>query len=243
MAALAGAWDAIRARHVEVSPVILAVGPGSSYPSGRVILGHFRSMGWVPERNGDTDIELRTAVRAVNDALESGDVEALTARLGWSAEATLRSAIELSNELRATVSEVFITDECLARGSTTVMATLLHEAVHGVAKQRGVSETSWRGRYHNQRFKAIAEEFGLQVSSDPPYGSSVTAAPHATTAVYAAAVDALEGALRAREPRPPAPTGITSLRCGCGRLVRTARRGSVACEVVCGACRVEAQSR
>lgn len=99
MGALAGAWDAIRARHREVPPVILAVGPGSSYPSGRVLLGHFRSIGWVPERNGETDTEMRTAVQAVNDAIDNGDLEALGARLAWSVEATLRSAIELSDDL------------------------------------------------------------------------------------------------------------------------------------------------
>ena len=85
-------------------------------------------------------------------------------------------------------------------------------------KQRhGINETSWRGRYHNQRFKAIAGEFGLEVSADPPYGSSATSASRATMSVCATAVDALDRGLRAREPPRPVPTGITSLMCRCGR--------------------------
>ena len=50
-----------------------------------------------------------------------------------------------------------------------------HEAAHAIACQRGIKDTSRQGRYHNSRFKAIAEEVGLDVSRDPEWGWSVTA--------------------------------------------------------------------
>jgi hypothetical protein len=34
----------------------------------------------------------------------------------------------------------------------------VHEAAHGLANTRGVKDTSRQGRYHNKRFRALAEE-------------------------------------------------------------------------------------
>jgi hypothetical protein len=57
--------------------------------------------------------------------------------------------------------EVLIAGGGLAREAEEVLATLLHEAAHGVAHVRQVADTSRQVRYHNRRFPALAEELGL----------------------------------------------------------------------------------
>jgi hypothetical protein len=41
----------------------------------------------------------------------------------------------------------------------------MHEATHGVAWTRQIADTSRQGRSHNGRFRAIAEELGLEVTA------------------------------------------------------------------------------
>ena len=77
-------------------------------------------------------------------------------------------------EQRGALAEIFVGGEGLARGARPVLATLLHEAAHALAHRRGVKDTSRQGRYHNQRFKTIAEELGLEVEHHPSLGWSVT---------------------------------------------------------------------
>lgn len=62
--------------------------------------------------------------------------------------------------------EIMIGGEGLKRGAVDVLGTLLHEAAHAVAVVRGMQDTSRGGRYHNRRFKAIAEELGLAIGVD-----------------------------------------------------------------------------
>jgi hypothetical protein len=66
--------------------------------------------------------------------------------------------------------EVFVGGEGIARGPADVLATLLHEAAHALAHVRGIKDTSRQGRWHNGRFKALAEEVGITVSKDPGSG-------------------------------------------------------------------------
>lgn len=57
--------------------------------------------------------------------------------------------------------EVMIAGEILAEGGISVMRTLLHEGAHA----REVQDVSRGGRWHNKKFKEIAEEMGLVVES------------------------------------------------------------------------------
>ena len=45
-------------------------------------------------------------------------------------------------------AEVLVGGEGLRRGPVDVLGTLLHEAAHGLAHARGISDTSRQGRYH-----------------------------------------------------------------------------------------------
>ncbi len=67
-------------------------------------------------------------------------------------------------------SEVLIAGEALHLPASDVFQILLHEAAHGISAARSVKDTSRAGRYHNQRFKTIAQNVGLRVRRQDPYG-------------------------------------------------------------------------
>src|SRR5215213_731231 len=84
------------------------------------------------------------------------------------------------------VAELFVGGEGLAQGAESVLATLLHEAAHGIADVRQIQDTSRQGRYHNTRYKALGEELGLTVTQVAGIGWSGTALADDTAATYSA---------------------------------------------------------
>ena len=120
--------------------------------------------------------------------------------------------------------------EGLAKGAREVLGTLLHEGAHGVASMREIQDTSRQGRFHNTRYRALAEELGLDVARAAAIGWSATAVPDATAALYRAELRRLDAALVAyrhaergngRGGRANRNNGV-SARCGCGRRIRVA---------------------
>lgn len=93
------------------------------------------------------------------------------------------------------VHELFVGGEGLQRGARAVMGTLLHEAAHAAAAARGVQDTSRQGRYHNGKFREIAESFGLIIEHDSRIGWSLTTMPDATADAYAAPIAGLAAAI------------------------------------------------
>jgi hypothetical protein len=175
----------------------------------------------------------------VRNAIDNDD---LIAALRAHSEILSLSAMQLSRDAKASLSEVFITAEGLDRGAGDVLATLLHEAAHAIAHKRGIKDTSRQGRYHNQRFKEIAEELGLEVCRDRQIGWSLTSLSDTTANAYNATVAELAVALsmRPRNPCSIAPhrkvsrNGAT-LVCECGRRTRSART-VLAPAAICGVC-------
>ncbi len=100
--------------------------------------------------------------------------------------------------------EVFIGGEGLARGPVGMLGTLLHEAAHALADVRQIQDTSRQGRWHNARFKALAEELGIEVTKDSRLGWSPTGVPEATCTEYADTLAELGAALRLSGPSNPA---------------------------------------
>jgi hypothetical protein len=236
VAALERAWDVIRAHHPEVPPVVLVFGTGSARRTARRKLGHFAPARWLPIHDGEP-VEPQAPPKAIDD----GD---LMAQLAASAERLLRSAELLSWEAAASLSEVLITADGLAGSATDVIGTLVHEAAHAIAFQRGIKDTSRQGRYHNRRFKAIAEEIGLDVGRDPGWGWSATTLSDPTAASYRDARSELAGALRAvgqhelQSASPalrPSRVGI-GLVCECGPRHRVGRTVSTVRGAICGVC-------
>lgn len=54
-----------------------------------------------------------------------------------------------------------------------VIDTMLHELVHVYCQQNNIKDTSRNGYYHNQKFKKVAEEFGLTcIATDSGWNTS-----------------------------------------------------------------------
>ncbi|MFI6867599.1 hypothetical protein [Nocardia sp. NPDC050406] len=141
------------------------------------------------------------------------------------------------------IHELFVGGEGLQRGAVGVLGTLLHEAAHGVAVTRGIKDTSRQGRWHNERFRTLAEELGLTLTHHPKIGWSVTTVPDKTREQYHDVLDELVFALvayRRSEPnrrggRRSNNNGITA-ECECGRKIRVSRGVFDAGPICCGVC-------
>jgi hypothetical protein len=139
------------------------------------------------------------------------------------------------------VPELFISGEGLRRGAPGTFATLLHEAAHGIGAARGIQDTSRDGRYHNRRFKALAEEVGLHVEQDGSRGWTATTLPPATFDAYAQAIGKLDKAIQAwrqgeTSTRPPSRNlALAFCACDPARRIRVAPAtfglGGIACLV------------
>ena len=174
------------------------------------------------------------------------DLPALQAALQVSATAILQSARQISHDAEASLSEVLITRDGLTDQAAQVLATLLHEAAHSVAWQRGVKDTSRQGRYHNHRFQTVAEEVGLQVQRDSRFGWTRTDLRASTAAAYSGVLRDLELCV----PRVCSPSaiggkqrpraGIRTLTCQCGhRLVRDGGSGFLVEATICSGCHAD----
>ncbi|MFI6364152.1 hypothetical protein ACIBG0_15530 [Nocardia sp. NPDC050630] len=162
--------------------------------------------------------------------------------------------------------ELFVGGEGFALSACDVLGTLLHEAAHGVARARGVQDTSRRGAYQNAKYRGIANEFGLTVVRQASRGWSETTVPDEIAEQYRQQIDTLHSVLVAyrRSERGGAlagPAGVAgdsddetsdedgeddqraprngrALTCGCDpvRRVRAAQRTIDAGPILCGIC-------
>lgn len=122
---LAGAWNAIRARHHDVPPVVLVIGSRSDQSATRCRLGHFSPLRWLPPPNDRGTRELEAAADVVKKAMSAGELPELQATLQASATAVLQSALQISSDAKASLSEVLITQDGLNGRAADVLATLL----------------------------------------------------------------------------------------------------------------------
>jgi hypothetical protein len=143
----------------------------------------------------------------------------------------------------AACPEVLVSGEGLDRPAREVLGTLLHEAAHGLAHTRRIADTSRGGRYHNRRFKHLAEELGLHVAEVDPIGWSRTTVPDSTAARYAQVLELLAGRLvawrRREQPASAAGGGSRNLLaciCPCPRRIRVAPATLAVAPIVCAAC-------
>jgi hypothetical protein len=140
-------------------------------------------------------------------------------------------------------AEVLVSGEGLHRGPVDVLGTLLHEAAHGLAHARKISDTSRQGRYHNRRYATLARELGLDVTHAQPIGWSATSVPESTAARYVEVLAELAEALvlwRRAELASPAGPGRSRnalpCSCACGRRIRVARSVLEQAPILCAAC-------
>ncbi|WP_280471841.1 hypothetical protein [Nocardia cyriacigeorgica] len=164
----------------------------------------------------------------------------------------------------ARLPELFIGGEGFAQGPREVMATLLHEAAHGIARTRGVKDTSRNGAYHNGRYRDIAAELGLGVERHKGSGWSITNLPDAAAQTYQQQIAKLGSLLVAHRrterefldeetatgdpeadteagapnSKPSRPHNGHSLTCSCEpvRRVRASQKTVDAGPILCGVC-------
>ncbi|MCA1697966.1 MAG: hypothetical protein LC790_03295 [Actinobacteria bacterium] len=136
------------------------------------------------------------------------------------------------------VHELLVGGEGLARGPVDVFTTLLHEAAHALALTRQIADTSRDGRYHNQRYRQLAQELGLEVRRDAQLGFSTTSLTALTQARYQRTIGVIADAITLhRRPEPRASTGrnLSVAMCACPRRIRVAqgvlRAGPITCEI------------
>jgi hypothetical protein len=139
--------------------------------------------------------------------------------------------------------EVLVSGEGLHRGPVDVLGTLLHEAAHGLAYARKISDTSRQGRYYNRRYATLARELGLDVAQVQPVGWSATSVPEPTAARYTEVLAELAEALvlwrRAEQANPAGPgrsRNALACTCACGRRIRVARSVLELAPILCGGC-------
>lgn len=70
--------------------------------------------------------------------------------------------------------EINLCAEYLHRDAELLISTLQHEMCHLFNIQRGIQDTSRGGRYHNTKFKEVAENHGLLVEKSEKYGYCIT---------------------------------------------------------------------
>lgn len=141
------------------------------------------------------------------------------------------------------VAEVMISGEGLQLGAAEVMGTLLHEAAHGLAAARGIKDTSRGGRYHNTKFKLLAEEMGLSVEQSGAGGWTDTKMTPATVKRWRRTTAALDKAIkqsyRAAEAtggKKKEPSRMLLAMCQCDRKIRIARAVFDVAAITCGEC-------
>jgi hypothetical protein len=122
--ALAEGWNAIRARHEELPPVILVIGPSPVPAATRIELGHFAPTRWAPWR--DSHLSVRSdCLTAFTTAVHEGNQEGAMQALAASSDALLREARQLSADASTVMSEVLITVDGVAGSAVEIFATLL----------------------------------------------------------------------------------------------------------------------
>jgi hypothetical protein len=152
--------------------------------------------------------------------------------------------------------EVLLAGEALHQPPADVFEILLHEAAHALNAARGIKDTSRGGRYHNQRYKAAAEELLLRVRAMPPHGLARTLLTDEARGRYATTIDRLGDAMRIAR-RLDAPTRsrehdkdgadedksgersksqAVTCTCGCGRRLRVAPTVLAVGPIHCGRC-------
>jgi hypothetical protein len=138
--------------------------------------------------------------------------------------------------------EVLVSGEGLRRGAPEVLATLLHEAAHGLADARSIKDISRQGRWHNQRYAALAGELGLEVTKDPKTGWSQTSLTGKLADRYRDQLACLDAALQLwrHTERQTGPTStsrnLLACSCECGRKLRVAKSTLEQASIICGSC-------
>jgi len=180
---------------------------------------------------------------------------------GWTAKVA-EEGVATSTSLH----EMFMAGETLAKGARQVLQTMLHEGAHTLARVREIQETSRQGRWHNAKFKTLAEEMGLEhknSQADKSIGFSFVTLTEDTLAEYADLLDELNreihlmvrlpgflatkgqdgdegGENMGKAPKGPAVPNSNNIKCVClceePRIIRASRKVLEGARIMCEDC-------
>lgn len=122
--------------------------------------------------------------------------------------------------------EMFVAGEALAKGAEHVVESMLHEGAHTLATAREIQDTSRQGRWHNDKFRKLAQELGLEYrgdKADPTHGFSNMLLTDATREKYADLIKKLDAAIRAVIRMPAFVAGTTGEHGG-GEFIHGGKR-------------------
>lgn len=100
------------------------------------------------------------------------------------------------------IHEILLSGESLKRGAAATIGTLIHELAHTYCHEHDIKDTSDGGRWHNKKFKEVAERMGLEITKGDRVGFSLTEVPESTQEQYAEQIEALEQAIQAWRRAP-----------------------------------------
>lgn len=147
-------------------------------------------------------------------------------------------------ETRHRLDEVHISSHVLEEGAQSVLHTLLHESIHSSCFADGVQETSRQGRWHNNVFRAIAQQRGLLTAKDPTIGTITTGLHQSAYLQFGNVLQDLETAIelfRGFEPRRTKKRtkakGLVKLECPvCKRIIRASAKTQCLGPIICEPC-------
>lgn len=120
--------------------------------------------------------------------------------------------------------EIVLNGEGLLRGAEATLGTLIHECAHALAYYRDIKDTSRQHRFHNEKFRFLAEELGVKVEHDKSIGWSITTLPPEAAKLYKVELAALRKALKtfrlASGPKPVRKSNMVKLVTASGRSLR-----------------------
>ena len=128
--------------------------------------------------------------------------------------------------------EIQVSAESLARPATEIAATVLHELVHAKNCDSGITDCSNGGTYHNAKFKATAEQYGLQcLEKTSINGHGLTALSPVMEARIIAELqpnDKVFTMYRLTVPKGKSKSKMRKWECGC-MVIRAAKEVTAVC--------------
>ncbi len=132
--------------------------------------------------------------------------------------------------------EINICSQYISRPFDQVAATVLHELVHLYARHKKIQDTAKNGKYHNRKYKELAERFGLKVKNLGSYrGWAKTSLTEESLALLEQfgnrniqlLCDRRSERKKTAVKKPPAPT--KTYTCSCGQTVRSKKELDLIC--------------
>lgn len=178
---------------------------------------------------------LNKVFKLINEEYFNGELETPTITIQSTVGAYGHVSVSKiwKNDNGVSTNELNIGADYLDRPIENIVATLIHEACHLYAMQKGIKDTSNNGVYHNKRFKELAEARGLAISKHEKYGWTITEPTEET--IEFCIINQLED-IRVVRKSQFSFTGIGTGKSGNGTETPTPRKPTSTRKYICPCC-------